>query len=161
MKQYGYLKRIKKRKKILHNPDFEHFHIFHATHYVYCRKYIPKEHKVDRQLFINITRHIMSQVREGLLEERDGVLLDDLGYFFIFMTPKPRKHYNGGFNTSLGRSYYPMFQALGTTNPLVDFHMPYSNKELRDEIKKRVAQGQLYTHNLSLVQNNKIRLYKP
>lgn len=134
-------------------------HLFHSTHYQYCHKYIPKKHKVKRQTFIEVTRHIFSQIPKGLIEERDGVVLDYFGYFFVFMTPKTRVFYKGNCNKNvLGRSYYPMFRGIGRTNPLVDYYIPYNALKLREQINRRVRNGQLYTFSLSILQDKSVEL---
>lgn len=132
-------------------------HLFHSTHYQHSHKYIPKKYKISRDLFIKVTRDIFNQVTEGMLTERDGVILDDFGYFFIFMIPKPRINYTGrSFSITMGRQYYPMFRGIGRNNPLNNYHIPYSAIKLRKEVNRRVRKGQLYTFSLKMLQDKKV-----
>lgn len=151
------LKTVESKKHRFKNPENIKHHLFHSTHYKYCNKYIPEKHKVDRQTFINVTRFIFSQVADGMLTERDGVVLDDFGYFFIFMTPKPRNYYKGyGFKNTIGRTFYPMFRGIGRNNPLIDYYIPYSAKKLRKKIEENIKNEQLYTFSLKLLQSKSV-----
>lgn len=135
--------------------------LFHSTHYTHCLKYLPKEHKIDRQKFINLTRFIMSQVERGLIEEQDGVVLDGFGYFFNFITPKTRHYYYTKKNRQKnirGRGINAVFKTIDKNNPLTDYFIPYKTP-IQIKIKDRSDSGQLYTFHLSLLQNRDILDY--
>lgn len=139
-------------KKKFRNYDQPRFPIYHNTQYSYSHKYIPKKHKLkDRREFINLMRFITDQVVHGILEEKDGVHLDGIGYFFVFTVPKPRtrmKDYR--YAHVMYRDNFPCFMATGKNNPFSDFQFPYVT-QLKTELRRRLRRGQLYTSNLSLM----------
>lgn len=128
--------------------------LLHSTHYSYCYKHIPKKNRINRETFLKINKRIFEKAYEYLYTERDGVLLDGMGYFFNFMTPDP---VGNKFHTSveiMGRKYYSMFRTIGQANPFYDYSMSY-NIKTQENLIKRVRKKQLYTFCLSLLLSNR------
>lgn len=150
-KRFRKLKNVGKEVRFK-NTEIENFPLYHNKHYKYCHKYVSKKHKLkDRRQFIELTRFIMQQIITGIIEEKDGVYLEGIGYFYNFLIPKPRKYRKGNlYNHVMNREYYTCFVATGKNNPLSDFHIPFISP-ITSEVKRRLRQGQLYTSNLSLL----------
>lgn len=127
------------------------YSLFHNVHYSYCRKYINKEDKVDREVFKKLTKYIVDSIFDLIFEEPDGIYIEGFGYFYIFMEPDVRVYYTKRFTNPLGRRYYPMFVADGKINPLRNYYLPYSLADFRRKIHHRVKDGQLYKSELTKV----------
>lgn len=146
------LRGSKKGENRFTNRDQEYFPLYHNTQYSYCHKYIPKKHKLkDRRQFINLMRFITDQLVHGILEEKDGVHLEGIGYFFVFMVPEVRPNQRSWrFSHVMHRDNYACFMATGKNNPFADFQMAYDN-DVKAEVRRRLANGQVHTHKLSLL----------
>lgn len=122
--------------------------------YTYSRIYL-KDAPRNRDNFKKVIKSILGQIPNGVVTEKDGVYLEGLGYFFVFMTPKP---YSFKFNrgkriNTLGRKNLFMFTPASPSHFLADYTTEY-NSLINREIKKRTNNGQRYLFNPILVYNH-------
>lgn len=126
--------------------------LHHNIQYSYSRKYIPKKHNLGREVFKQINKHIANQVADGMLESKEGVFLEGIGYFYVFLSPVKRNSYIRKINRVyiLNREAYPMFTATGRGNLLTSYQLSYEG-DLKLEVKRRIKRRQYYKFRLSLL----------
>ena len=114
-----------------------------------------KDNKCHKKLNI-VLRKIFENMANEIIESDDGLYMEGLGYFYVFMTPTPnmkRKNVCAKRSDLVhlgGRRYYISFEPVGDKTPLMGFMLDHrENKKLRERLHQRLREGKRYKHYLS------------
>lgn len=139
----------------------KYFNTYHNTkdrayknQYSKLRGKVPAKYLINnRGVYRNVIDRIFEIAKEDLLNKRDGVVLDKLGYFCIWATPEPKTYRdpkNGKLHTNLfaGGRFYTMgfFTWVFRGNKLRGWFMEGAftarvNKAMYNQLKKGFKYG--------------------